>query len=82
MEDDRNQTSQGIIWVQKSFRGFRACSHYQQLKKGATVLQSCTCIVTEELLGFVFGVLYIFKQSRATLDNLVIRKYYIYTYPL
>ncbi|CAL9068390.1 unnamed protein product [Musa banksii] len=40
MEDDRNQTSQGIIRVQKSFRGFRACSYYQQLKKGATVLQS------------------------------------------
>ncbi|CAL9125648.1 unnamed protein product [Musa textilis] len=40
MEDARNQTSQGIIWVQKTFRGFRACSHYQQLKKGATVLQS------------------------------------------
>lgn len=63
MEDDRNQTSQGIIRVQKSFRGFRACSYYQQLKKGATVLQSCTCIVTEELLGFVFEESYIFLSS-------------------
>ncbi|RRT39896.1 hypothetical protein B296_00036510 [Ensete ventricosum] len=54
MEDARNQTSQGIIWVQESFRGVRVCSHYQQLKKGATVLQSCTGIATEELLlGFM-----------------------------
>ncbi|KAJ8509871.1 hypothetical protein OPV22_000305 [Ensete ventricosum] len=40
MEDARNQTLQGIIWVQESFRGVRVCSQYQQLKKGATVLQS------------------------------------------
>ncbi|CAL9058063.1 unnamed protein product, partial [Musa banksii] len=38
--DAGNQTSQGILWVQKNYRGVRARSRYQQLKKGATTLQS------------------------------------------
>ncbi|RZR77195.1 hypothetical protein BHM03_00002206 [Ensete ventricosum] len=32
--------NQGILWVQKNYRGVRARSRYQQLKKGATTLQS------------------------------------------
>ncbi|RWW82266.1 hypothetical protein BHE74_00009277 [Ensete ventricosum] len=35
-----NQVIAGILWVQKNYRGVRARSRYQQLKKGATTLQS------------------------------------------
>ncbi|XP_064942329.1 myosin-2-like [Musa acuminata AAA Group] len=38
--DAGNQTLQGILWVQKNYRGVRARSRYQQLKGGATTLQS------------------------------------------
>ncbi|URE49177.1 MYSc [Musa troglodytarum] len=38
--DAGNQTLQGILWVQKNYRGVRARSRYLQLKKGATTLQS------------------------------------------
>ncbi|CAD5184802.1 unnamed protein product [Musa acuminata subsp. malaccensis] len=38
--DAGNQTLQGILWLQKNYRGVRARSRYQQLKKGATTLQS------------------------------------------
>ncbi|THU54035.1 hypothetical protein C4D60_Mb10t20760 [Musa balbisiana] len=38
--DAGNQTLQGILWVQKNYRSVRARSRYQQLKKGATTLQS------------------------------------------
>ncbi|KAG1368196.1 Myosin-2 heavy chain [Cocos nucifera] len=40
LEDARNHTLQGIIWVQKKFRGHQARCYYQALKKGVTTLQS------------------------------------------
>nr|XP_029116747.1 myosin-1 isoform X3 [Elaeis guineensis] len=40
LEDARNRTLQGILWVQKNFRGHQARCYYQALKKGVTTLQS------------------------------------------
>ncbi|XP_017701265.2 myosin-1-like isoform X1 [Phoenix dactylifera] len=40
LEDARNHTLQGILWVQKNFRGHQACRYFQALKKGVTTLQS------------------------------------------
>ncbi|URE22814.1 MYSc [Musa troglodytarum] len=40
LEDARNRFLQGIVWVQKNFRGLQARNFYQQLRKGATTLQS------------------------------------------
>nr|XP_018685159.1 PREDICTED: myosin-2-like isoform X2 [Musa acuminata subsp. malaccensis] len=40
LEDARNRILQGIVWVQKNFRGLQAHNFYQRLRKGATTLQS------------------------------------------
>ncbi|XP_065019479.1 myosin-1-like isoform X2 [Musa acuminata AAA Group] len=40
LEDARNRILQGIVWVQKNFRGLKARNFYQRLRKGATTLQS------------------------------------------
>ncbi|XP_008800396.2 myosin-1-like [Phoenix dactylifera] len=40
LEDVRNHTLQGILSVQKNFRGHQARRYYQALKKGVTTLQS------------------------------------------
>ncbi|KAG1347184.1 myosin-1-like [Cocos nucifera] len=40
LEDARNCALQGILWIQKNFRGHQARCYYQALKKGVTTLQS------------------------------------------
>ncbi|RRT55179.1 hypothetical protein B296_00034516 [Ensete ventricosum] len=40
LEDARNRILQGLVWVQKNFRGLQARNFYQRLRKGATTLQS------------------------------------------
>ncbi|RWW12408.1 hypothetical protein GW17_00023923 [Ensete ventricosum] len=40
LEDARNRILQGLVWVQKNFRGLQARNFYQRLRKRATTLQS------------------------------------------
>lgn len=40
LEDSRNRTLQGILGVQKCFRGHQARCYFQNLKKGMIILQS------------------------------------------
>ncbi|XP_042472731.1 myosin-2-like isoform X2 [Zingiber officinale] len=40
LEDARNMNLQAILCVQKNYRAIRSQAHYQQLKKGAAILQS------------------------------------------
>ncbi|WOL04874.1 myosin-1-like [Canna indica] len=40
LEDARNQILQGIVCVQKNFRGFQARRFYQQMRNGAITIQS------------------------------------------
>lgn len=41
LEDRRKHLLQGILGIQKSFRGYQARRHYHELKNGVTILQSC-----------------------------------------
>ncbi|XP_027929461.1 myosin-2-like isoform X2 [Vigna unguiculata] len=40
LEDRRKYLLQGLLGIQKTFRGYRARCHYNELKKGVTALQS------------------------------------------
>nr|KYP58834.1 Myosin-J heavy chain [Cajanus cajan] len=40
LEDKRKHLLQGILGIQKSFRGYQARHHYHELKKGVATLQS------------------------------------------
>lgn len=46
----RKQVLQGIIVVQKRFRGRQARRYFYELKGGVTTLQSCNSYVTLKLL--------------------------------
>lgn len=41
LEDIRNRTMQAILWIQRCYRGLQSRHNFQELKKGATALQSC-----------------------------------------
>ncbi|KAG1338425.1 Myosin-1 [Cocos nucifera] len=41
LEDIRNHTMQAILWIQRRYRGLQSRHSFQELKKGATALQSC-----------------------------------------
>lgn len=41
LEDRRKQVLQGILCVQKHFRGSQARHHLHEISKGVTILQSC-----------------------------------------
>ncbi|XP_010922002.1 myosin-1 [Elaeis guineensis] len=41
LEDIRNHTMQAILWIQRRYRGLQSRHNFQELKKGATALQSC-----------------------------------------
>lgn len=41
----RKQVLQGIVGVQKYFRGHQARRHFNELKKGVTTLQSCNILI-------------------------------------
>ncbi|KAG4968142.1 hypothetical protein JHK87_033793 [Glycine soja] len=45
LENKRKQVLQGILGIQKCFRGHRARVYFCELKNGVTTLQSCTAII-------------------------------------
>ncbi|XP_027343633.1 myosin-2 isoform X2 [Abrus precatorius] len=54
LEDRRKQVLQGILGVQKSFRGYQARRYYHELKNGVTALQS---FVRGEIARRKYGVM-------------------------
>jgi len=56
LEDRRKYLLQGLLVIQKSFRGYRARRRYHELKKGVTTLQSCNVLLSIIVL-FALNVL-------------------------
>ncbi|RZB77043.1 myosin-2-like isoform X2 [Glycine soja] len=54
LEDRRKHLLQGILGIQKSFRGYQARRHYHELKNGVTILQS---FVRGEIARREYGVM-------------------------
>ena len=59
LEDRRKYLLQGLLGIQKTFRGYRARCHYNELKKGVTALQSCNVWISIIVL-FELNVLILF----------------------
>ncbi|KAG5114255.1 hypothetical protein JHK82_037524 [Glycine max] len=66
LEDRRQHLLQGILGIQKSFRGYQARCHYHELKNGVTILQS---FVRGEIARRKYGVM-VKSSMTITFENI------------